>query len=170
VNDLKFIQQVLLTGIVATLALDVWQLTVSQVFGLPRSNWALVGRWVSFIPRGKFFHDAIGKTDPVRYEATIGWVAHYVVGLVYAAIYLGTLRYVLGWEPHLWTALGFGIVTVAAPWFLMQPGMGLGIMATKAPEPALVRAHSLSSHVAFGFGLYLGFLIFGWFETPLILR
>lgn len=49
--------------------------------------------------------------------------------------------------------------TAVAPWFLMQPGMGLGVLARNAPGPGIVRAHSLSSHIAFGAGLYAGVLI-----------
>jgi hypothetical protein len=40
-----------------------------------------------------------------------------------------------------------------------EPAFGLGIMAVKAAKPTVIRAHSLSSHAAFGAGLYLGILI-----------
>jgi hypothetical protein len=53
------------------------------------------------------------------------------------------------------TALGFGVATVVVPWFFMQPAFGLDVMAVKAAKPAVIRAHSLSSHAAFGAGLYL---------------
>jgi hypothetical protein len=155
VDRLNFSQLVLLTGIVATVALDLWQGALSRVFGVPRTNWALVGRWISHMAQGKFSHEAIGKTAPLRHEAVVGWVTHYVVGIIYAAVYLGFVRFVLGWEPGVGTALGFGIITVAAPWFLMQPAMGLGIMATKTPKPRVLQAYSLSSHAAFGAGLAL---------------
>ena len=154
-DRLNFAQLVLLTGVVATVTLDLWQGVVSRVFGLPRTNWALVGRWIGHIPGGRISHEAIATTAPVRHEAIIGWVAHYLVGIAYAAIYLGFLRFVLDWEPGVATALGFGIVTVVAPWFLMQPAMGLGIMGTKTPRPGVVQAQSLSSHAAFGVGLAL---------------
>jgi len=152
---LDFTQLILLTGITATAALDLWQSAVSRAFALPRTNWALVGRWISHMSRGTFSHEAIGKTAPVRYEAVVGWVTHYVVGIIYAAVYLGLMRFVLGWEPGVGTALCFGIITVAAPWFFMQPAMGLGIMATKTPKPRVLQAYSLSSHAAFGAGLAL---------------
>jgi len=152
-DRLNFIQLVLLTGIFATAVLDLWQAALSRFFGLPRSNWALVGRWISHIPRGEIRHEAIGKAAPARYETLVGWVTHYVVGIIYAAIYLGLVRFVFGWEPSVATALAFGIVTVAAPWFLMQPAMGLGIMGAKSPKPGAVRAYSLASHAAFGIGL-----------------
>jgi hypothetical protein len=45
--------------------------------------------------------------------------------------------------------------TVVAPYFILQPAMGLGIAARRAPNPAMARLHSLVTHVVFGFGLYL---------------
>jgi hypothetical protein len=44
---------------------------------------------------------------------------------------------------------------VAAPFFLMQPGMGAGIAASRTPRPAAARLHSLINHAVFGLGLYL---------------
>jgi hypothetical protein len=70
----------------------------------------------------------------VRYERAVGWIAHYVVGVIYAALYLALVWFVLGTGPTQSTAVGFGAVTVIAPWFLMQPGMGLGVLARRAPS------------------------------------
>jgi Protein of unknown function (DUF2938) len=43
---------------------------------------------------------------------------------------------------------------VAAPFLLMQPGMGAGIAASRTPRPAAARLHSLVTHGIFGLGLY----------------
>lgn len=159
-DDPSFAQQVMVLGVVATAALDLWQRFVARVVGVPATDWALVGRWFSYLPRGRFVHPGIGSSEPVLYERAVGWIAHYVVGVIYAALYLALVRFVLGTGPTLATAVGFGVVTVIVPWFLMQPGMGLGVLARRAPRPAVVRAHSLSSHVAFGIGLFGASLIF----------
>jgi hypothetical protein len=160
-NGLNFILQVFLVGAIATAALDVWQLLVKVTFGVPATNWALVGRWFCHIPRGKLIHNGITNTEPVPGEAILGWIAHYAVGLIYAAIYLSAVWFVLDAGPTLTSALVFGAVTVFAPWLLLQPGMGLGVFARRAPKPRVARVHSLSSHVAFGAGLYLAFSTFG---------
>jgi hypothetical protein len=47
-----------------------------------------------------------------------------------------------------------GIATVLAPFLLMQPGMGLGVFARRAPHPWKARLHSLLMHAVFGLGLY----------------
>jgi hypothetical protein len=43
---------------------------------------------------------------------------------------------------------------VAAGWFLLQPGLGLGVAASRLPHPNRVRALNLAAHVVFGLGLY----------------
>mgnify|MGYP003471996939 CR=1 FL=1 len=52
-------------------------------------------------------------------------------------------------------AVAVGIATLAAPWFLMQPAMGSGFMASKTPSPLQNRLRSLANHTVFGVGLYL---------------
>jgi hypothetical protein len=47
-----------------------------------------------------------------------------------------------------------GAGSVAAPFLLMQPGMGQGIVARKTPKPWAARARSLVTHLVFGLGLY----------------
>jgi hypothetical protein len=50
--------------------------------------------------------------------------------------------------------LALGLVTVGAGWFLLQPGMGAGIAASKRPNARQVRAINIAGHVVFGLGLY----------------
>jgi hypothetical protein len=51
-----------------------------------------------------------------------------------------------------------GVATVAAPFLVMQPGMGAGIAASRTPRPGAARLQSLVTHTVFGLGLYAG----GW--------
>ena len=48
-----------------------------------------------------------------------------------------------------------GLVTVGAGWFLLQPGMGAGIAASKRPNPNQARMLNIAGHIVFGLGLYL---------------
>jgi hypothetical protein len=61
-------------------------------------------------------------------------------------------------QPTLLPALLFGIITVLAPFLIMQPAFGLGFAGAKTPNPRQARVRSLLNHTAFGCGLY----IFGW--------
>ena len=62
-------------------------------------------------------------------------------------------------RPTLLPALAVGLVTVAAPFFLMQPGMGAGIAASRTARPAAARMQSLLTHAIFGLGMYLVALV-----------
>jgi Protein of unknown function (DUF2938) len=61
-------------------------------------------------------------------------------------------------------ALIVGLLTLAAPSFVMQPAMGAGIAASKAPSPTVARLRSIAAHLVFGIGLYGSALLF----APLI--
>lgn len=50
------------------------------------------------------------------------------------------------------------LILLAAPWFVMLPGMGMGIAGARTPHPTLVRVKSVVSHVVFGFGLFVSAL------------
>ena len=154
----KAVIEALVVGIIATLATDLWQ-RLLQIAGVPPANWALVGRWVAWMPRGVFVHRTITATPSIRGELAIGWGFHYVVGIAYAAVYLAITRLVLASGPTLVSALVFAIALLVAPWLVMQPALGLGFMAAKAPHPSATRIINISGHAAFGFGLYLGAIL-----------
>jgi hypothetical protein len=147
--------EALVVGIIATLATDLW-LWLLQIVGVPPADWALVGRWLAWMPRGVFVHRPIAATPSIRGELAIGWGFHYVVGIAYAALYLAITRWVLASGPTLISALVFAIALLVAPWFVMQPALGLGFFAARTPHPSVTRIVNISGHAAFGVGLYLG--------------
>jgi DUF2938 family protein len=115
---------------------------------------------VAGFPRGAFVHRPIAATAKVQGEVAIGWAFHYAVGIVFAALYLAIMK-IIGSGPTLASALTFGLVTLAAPWFVMQPALGLGFMASHTPKPAAVRSINVSVHAVFGLGLCLGAIAAG---------
>ena len=144
----------LFIGTGATAVMDLWAIARKRTLGIPAPNYGLVGRWLGHMPRGRFRHDSIAAVPPVRGERLIGWLAHYVIGIAFAAILLGTWG--LAWidDPKIGPALVVGIATVAAPFLVMQPGMGAGIAASRTANPAAARLQSLVTHAIFGLGLY----------------
>jgi hypothetical protein len=52
-------------------------------------------------------------------------------------------------------ALILAWVALAAPFLIMQPGMGAGIAASRTPNPNVARLRSILGHTAFGVGLYV---------------
>ena len=149
----------LFIGAGATLATDLWAIARGRLLGVPAPNWGLVGRWFAHMARGRFRHERIAAAKAVRGERVVGWTAHYLSGIAFAGVLLALCG--LAWvrQPTLAPALAFGIATVAAPLLLMQPGMGAGIAASRAPRPNAARLQSLVTHAVFGLGLYAAALV-----------
>lgn len=156
---LEILGSAVLIGVGATIVMDLWGVFLKRCFGIPSLNFAMVGRWIGHFPRGRFVHDAIAQASPVRGEGVIGWSAHYAIGIVFAGFLLS--MWGLDWarQPTLLPALIVGVATVAAPFFIMQPGMGAGFAASKTPRPNVARLRSLATHTVFGFGLYVSALL-----------
>jgi len=157
-THLAAIFQVAFVGIFATAALDLWATTLNRTLGLAKTNWGHVGRWVAGIASGTFRHDSIAAAPRNSYEQLVGWSAHYVIGVVYSAMYLFILTQ---WakSPSLVSAAVFGLVTVLAPWVILQPGLGVGYFASHAPKPNVTRTLNLLSHLVFGVALYGGWCV-----------
>jgi len=141
-------------GVGATVLMDLWAIARRRAFNIPLPDYGLVGRWFAHLARGRFRHESIAVAAAVRGEHVIGWVAHYVVGVVFAALLLAVWG--LAWvrHPMIGPALLVGIGTVVAPLLVMQPGMGAGVAASRTPRPAAARVQSLVTHTIFGLGLY----------------
>jgi hypothetical protein len=146
-----------LIGAGATALLDLYGATRGWLTGTAMPDYGPVGRWLLYMPRGQFVHAAIARSAPVTGERAIGWMAHYLIGILFA----GVLLFVwpdFARAPALIPALIVGIGSVAAPFLLMQPGMGAGLFASRTPNPRAARLRSLTTHTVFGLGLYLA----GW--------
>lgn len=144
-----------LVGLGATLTFDFVALFLKHVFKLMPSNICLVGRWLLYMPEGIFKHSNLGSLRPKRAECTVGWIAHYIIGITFAITFVAIVGNNWLAHPTLIPAVVFGVVTVLAPLFIMQPLFGLGFAASKTSNPTQARLRSLLNHTAFGVGLYL---------------
>jgi hypothetical protein len=141
-------------GVGATAVMDIWAVARMRLRGIAPADYGLVGRWIAHMVHGRFRHDRISAASPVRGERLIGWTAHYLIGISFASVLLAIWGVDWVQRPTIGPALIVGIGSVAAPFLLMQPGMGAGIAASRTPDPAAARLRSLMTHVVFGFGLY----------------
>lgn len=135
--------------------MDLWALFLKRAFGTASSNYCLIGRWFCHMPQGTFMHTNIADSSQKRFECPVGWIAHYVVGVSYALVLIALVSGNWLARPTLLPALLFGIGTVLVPFLVMQPSFGLGIAASRAPNPTQARLRSLMAHTAFGVGLYV---------------
>lgn len=150
----EFFARAIVIGLAATLVLDVWNALLRLLFKITPPSMGMVGRWIGHFPRGRFAHAKISDAAPVAGEQAIGWIAHYAIGVGFALLFLAIVGLDWARQPTLLPALVFGVVTVAAPFLVMQPAMGAGVAASKTPNPPVARVRSLVSHAVFGIGLY----------------
>jgi DUF2938 family protein len=143
-----------LIGMGATAVMDVGAAVRKWLRGVTPPDYALVGRWLAYMLRGRFRHNPIAASPPMRGERVIGWTAHYLIGIFFAVILLAIWGVDWARHPAIGPALVVGIGSVAAPFLLMQPGMGAGIAASRSPRPAAARLRSLVTHGIFALGLY----------------
>ncbi len=151
---LEGMTRIVLIGVGATMVMDSWLMLLKRL-KVPTLNFALLGRWIGHLLRGKWTHDSIAKASPISGEVLLGWSAHYAIGIAFAALLI--YAYGLAWarSPSLLPAVTIGIGTVIAPLFIMQPAMGSGIASSRTPTPLLNCIKSVVNHAVFGVGLYL---------------
>ena len=153
-KGLELVAASVLIGGGATVVMDLWLLLLRRGLGVRTLDYAMLGRWLGHVPRGTFVHESIAKARPVRGELALGWCAHYAIGITFAALLLLILGLDWARSPSLMPALVTGLVTVAAPLFVLQPALGAGIASSKAPNPNAARLRSVLTHAVYGLGLY----------------
>jgi len=139
--------------------MDLWAIILKQFFGIKSLDYSMLGQWIGHLLHGQFSHKNITTTTAIKGEKIIGWTAHYIIGITFAALLISLWGIEWTMHPAILPAILIGIVTVVAPFFIMQPGMGLGIAASKTPKPNIARIRSLLTHFIYGNGLYLSALL-----------
>jgi hypothetical protein len=146
-------------GTGATVAMDLWGLARRRLLGMPAPDYAMLGRWIGHMPRGRFSHPSISKAEAIPGERLLGWLAHYATGLLFAAalVMIAGSHWLRAPSPGIALAVGLG--SVAAPFLVMQPAIGAGWFASRTPAPGRARLQSLATHLVFGVGLYVAALL-----------
>lgn len=154
--------KMVIIGIGATITFDLWGQFLKYTFKIPSSNICLVGRWIRYIMEGKFIHTNIGSAQQKSGECMVGWAFHYLTGIMFSVVFITLVGAKWLQFPTLLPAIVFGVVTVLAPFFIMQPAFGLGFAASKTKNPMQARVRSIMNHAAFGLGMYLFALTVNW--------
>src|SRR5882757_1522780 len=105
----RYVIEIIVIGIVATLVTDIWQRLLQAIAGVPPAQWGLIGRWVAGFPRGVFVHQSIVAAQSVRGELALGWAFHYAIGIAWAALYVAIVRFGLNSGPTLISALAVSL-------------------------------------------------------------
>lgn len=152
---MDYLVNAIVIGSGATLLVDAWALLRRRMFGIALPDYGLVGRWIGHMRHGRLHHAAIAASPAIRGERVIGWSAHYFIGMGFAGMLLAIVGEEWIRQPTPGPALAFGVLTVAAPFLLLQPGMGSGIAASRARQPGAARLQSVITHAVFGLGLFV---------------
>ena len=155
---MDLIVKTIIIGIFATIVIDLWATFSNKVLNFPRTNWAMVGRWLGHIANGKFTHQSIANAIVIKHENMLGWLFHYFIGVLYACFYVAMVLSGVESASSLLAAWFFGLITILSPWLIMQPALGVGICAIKAPKPNRVRLQNFAIHSIFGCALFYGWL------------
>ncbi len=155
-------------GIGATCITDLWNLFLRRNFNIQSLNFCLLGRWIMYMPNGKFWHQNIKAISPKSFECLIGWLVHYTIGVLLTLLFIIIVS--VDWliRPNLLPALFYGICTVIFPLFILQPSLGLGLASSKTPNPAQARIKSIITHIIFGIGLWLSAIVVKYSQTEII--
>ncbi len=153
--EASYIPGAIAIGVGATLVMDLWNLFLRRAFGIPSLSYCVLGRWLRHMPEGTLTHANINAAPQKPFECTVGWIAHYTIGVVFALAFIVLTSGAWLSQPTLLPALLYGIGTVVFPFFIMQPSFGFGIAASRTPRPAQARLKSLVTHTVFGAGLYV---------------
>src|SRR5687768_8048626 len=87
-DSASLIFTVIIVGIGATASVDLWAILQRYLFSASPTSWCIVGRWVAYLPRGQFVHPNIAQMRPLKNECIVGWLTHYIIGVVFAAAFL----------------------------------------------------------------------------------
>ena len=85
---MEFLESAFLIGGGATALTDLWSGVRRRLLGIVPPDFGLVGRWLAHMARGRFRHDSIAAAPAVRGERLVGWLAHYAIGMSFAALLL----------------------------------------------------------------------------------
>ena len=115
--------------------MDVWSAVLRRRFGIPRSTTASWAAGSATWREGDSSTTASPASTPIRGERAPGWVAHYSIGVTLALLLPAIVGRAWLTSPTIWPALAIGLATIVAPWFVMQPAMGVGFCGSQVTEP-----------------------------------
>lgn len=146
---------VLVTGLGATICLDLWVLLLSCVSPVKRTDWGMVGRWLSGLPQGRGVLDPQRQVLPAGAEQVLGWGFHFAVGLAYGAALVLFWGAAYAASPTLGPALLIGFCGATfAGLCIMMPGMGAGLAGANLPNRGFAVSVMLANHLVFALALF----------------
>ena len=148
----------ILIGVGATFTIDCFTFIISLFGNSPRGI-LFVGRWLAYMPQGKFLHHTIIETPSIANELIIGQIAHYCIGITFAFLLVKMFGEKWLSKPTLHPAFIIAIVTLIIPVFILQPALGFGIAFSNMPQQIHLLTKTVVIHTIYGFGLYFSAVV-----------
>ena len=149
----------IISGIIATLFFDIFQIAALYAYGVNKSNWALIGRYFIGVARMQLIQNDLINANEEKNELIIGYFAHYLIGAIFGVVYT-VINFILFDSPSFYLALTIGFITVLFGWCVMMPfAFNIGFFASKMDEQKKILVQNILAHYFFGTGLYFGLLI-----------
>jgi len=148
-------------GIVGSVFMDMTEAQMSKLGISSGVKGTYIGRWVKGVLGGVFHHQDIAQSQPVKNEAGIGQIFHFIVGGGVVALFYPVFIMSIGISTnHLMMSLIFGLLTSVLPWFILMPSFGWGFFGSKAPPGSRPVLSPILSHIPYGFGIGITVIIF----------
>ena len=153
------ILQGFISGLIATILFDIFNISLSYAYGVNKPKWHLLGRYFIGYKQKKFLRKFLEEEEKESHEFLWGYVIHYIIGLIYGIFYVW-LNLLFFDYPSLLIAYLFGFITVLGAWCYMMPfAFNLGFFASKSDKQFNILAQNLIAHFIFGTGLFIGYYI-----------
>ncbi len=145
-------------GMMATLTMDLALVAAARCGGRSFTSRRLgpdvIGRWAADVLRGRLRHRDVTGEPSRRGELALGFLTHYVTGIILTQAFLLVPRRGNG-RPSFLGATGFGIATAVLPLLVLFPSLGYGWFGLRSGEAARLDRIMVLGHAAFGMGIGL---------------
>lgn len=149
----------LLIGMFATYIMDLTNIFFSKLDIVEFVGPQPLGRMAHGWLKGIFMYENIFTAQEVANESLKGRIAHYLIGGILSLILSFIIIFFNIRSNIVLISICYGVLTTAFSWFLVFPSTGFGIMGAKAPNGLRMGTTSLISHIGYGIGLALGFIL-----------
>ena len=139
--------------------MDVLNLFFSRTGVISKIEIEMIGRMVSGWANGRFRFGHANELPPEKNEKIIGYLTHYLVGIVLAIPFLFGWDILIAGPPSPLWAITYGLATTVASHFFVLPAMGLGVFGRKSSEGFRPAYSSLANHLFYGVGLAMGIVL-----------
>ena len=72
----------LISGIIATIFFDIYQIAIKYSYDINKTRWDLVGRYFIGLSSKKYNRKNLIEDEPEQFELMFGYLIHYIIGVM----------------------------------------------------------------------------------------